>query len=73
MTKYIMKAGKDFVLSEMTQKTADILIENGKQTESKRFKDYPICIDNKYYFPRKEQNVKQASKEKEKTSNKKRP
>ena len=72
MIDFIMKAGKDFVRSQMTEEFAKTLLENGKRTESEEFKDFPICIDKTYYF-RKEQTSEQQADKTEKPSRKKRP
>ena len=47
---YIMVAGKDFVKNEMPQVVAKRICANGRKTISKSFPDFPICIDNKFYF-----------------------
>lgn len=47
---YIMAAGKDFVKDEMSLAAAERICANGRKKISKRFPDFPICIDNKFYF-----------------------
>lgn len=47
---YIMAAGKDFVNGEMPLVTAEQICSRGTQTASKLFPDFPICVDDKFYF-----------------------
>ena len=46
---YIMVAGKDFVKDEMSL-AAEQICARGTQTASKLFPDFPICVDDKFYF-----------------------
>lgn len=47
---YIMTAGKDFVKDEMSLAAAEQICFRGTQTTSKLFPDFPICVDDKFYF-----------------------
>lgn len=47
---YIMAAGKDFVSDEMSLAAAEQICSRGTQTASKLFSDFPICVDDKFYF-----------------------
>ena len=47
---YIMAAGKDFVKDEMSLAAVEQICSRGAQTTSKLFPDFPICIDDKFYF-----------------------
>lgn len=47
---YIMAAGKDFVSDEMSLAAAEQICSRGTQTASKLFPDFPICVDDKFYF-----------------------
>lgn len=47
---YIMAAGKDFVKDEMSLTAAEQICSRGTQTASKLFPDFPICVDDKFYF-----------------------
>ena len=47
---YIMAAGKDFVKDEMSLAAAEQICSRGTQTTSKLFPDFPICVDDKFYF-----------------------
>lgn len=47
---YVMAAGKDFVKDEMSLAAAEQICSRGTQTASKLFPDFPICVDDKFYF-----------------------
>ena len=47
---FIMKAGKEFVKNEMPVAEAEKFVKNGKVSESDMFKDYPLCVNDTYYF-----------------------
>ena len=47
---YIMAAGKDFVKDEMSLAAAEQICSRGTQTTSKLFPNFPICVDDKFYF-----------------------
>lgn len=47
---YIMAAGKDFVKNEMSLAAAEQICSRGTKTASKLFPDFPICVDDKFYF-----------------------
>lgn len=47
---YIMAAGKDFVRDEMSLAAAEQICSRGTQITSKRFPDFPLCVDDKFYF-----------------------
>lgn len=46
---FLLRAGKDMVKNQMALASAQHIIDTGKVTKSDR-KDYPICVDNKWYF-----------------------
>lgn len=46
---FLLKTGKDFSKNEMSISAAQHIIDSGERVESDR-KDYPICIDSKWYF-----------------------
>lgn len=46
---FLLRAGKDMVKNQMALASAQHIIDTGKLTKSDR-KDYPICVDNKWYF-----------------------
>lgn len=48
--RFVMRAGNDIVVDDMPEETATRIVENGVVTESDSFTDYPICVDNKFYF-----------------------
>lgn len=47
---FIMKAGKEFVKNEMPVAEAQKFVKNGKIAESDKFKGYPVCVNDTYYF-----------------------
>lgn len=47
---YIMTAGKDLVRNEMSLTSAERICSQGVKTTSKRFPNFPICVDDKFYF-----------------------
>ena len=47
---YIMTAGKDLVRNEMPVASAERICYQGVKTTSKRFPNFPICVDDKFYF-----------------------
>lgn len=47
---YIMQAGNDFVKDEMSLAAAEQICSRGTQTASKLFPNFPICVDDKFYF-----------------------
>lgn len=49
-TNFVMVAGNDLVVDHMAEETATRIVENGIVTESDRFADYPVCVDDKFYF-----------------------
>lgn len=46
---YIMAAGKDFVKDEMSLAAAEQICSSGADV-SNIFPDFPICVDDKFYF-----------------------
>ena len=46
---YVMAAGKDFVKDEMSLAAAEQICSRGAKA-SKLFADFPICVDDKFYF-----------------------
>ncbi len=61
----LFKAGNDFVLTRLDLEGANSIIEKGKIVKSDRA-DFPICVDNKWYFKKEEQPKKTVRKEKSK-------
>ena len=47
---YIMVAGSDYVSGEMPLSNAECIYAAGEKRASNRFKGYPICVSNKYFF-----------------------
>lgn len=47
---YIMVAGSDYVSGEMPLSDAECIYAAGEKRASNRFKGYPICVSNKYFF-----------------------
>lgn len=47
---YIMVAGKDYVQGEMPLDSVNELYSKGKKRASNRFKGFPVCVDEKYFF-----------------------
>ena len=46
---FMLRTGKDMVKNRMALASAQHIIDTGKITKSDR-KDYPICVDDKWYF-----------------------
>lgn len=46
---FLLRTGKDMVRNQMALASAQHIIDTGRVTKSDR-KDYPICVDNKWYF-----------------------
>jgi len=46
---FLLRTGKDMVKNQMALASAQHIIDTGKVTKSDR-KDYPICVDDKWYF-----------------------
>lgn len=46
---FLLKTGKDFVRNRMTIASAQHLLATGKVKKSNN-KDYPICVDDTWYF-----------------------
>ena len=51
MVEFIMKTGKDFVKSKTSESAATIIIAMGKTEMTDTHKSFPLCVDDKYYFP----------------------
>ena len=47
---YLMIAGRYTVEAEMSLENAERMCAKGT-TVSNRFPDYPICVDDKFFFP----------------------
>lgn len=45
----LLRTGKDFVKNDISVSAAQHIIDTGKMVESDK-PDYPICIDNLWYF-----------------------
>lgn len=58
---YLLKSGKDFVSSSMSITAAEYIVEHGKTVDSIK-PDYPICIDNEWYFEGVEVKTRKAEK-----------
>lgn len=48
-TQFLFNTGKSFVKGSLSTKEAELIIKAGKLVESNNA-DYPICVDNKWYF-----------------------
>lgn len=46
---FLLRTEKDFVKNQMSVASADHIINTGAVTKSDR-KDYPICVDDKWFF-----------------------
>lgn len=46
---FLLRTGKDMVKNQMALASAQHIIDTGKVTKSDR-KDYPICVDDKWFF-----------------------
>lgn len=46
---FLFRAGKDMVRNQMAIASAQHILSTGKITKSD-IKDYPICVDDKWYF-----------------------
>ena len=46
---FLLRTGKDMVKNQMALASAQHIIDTGKITKSDR-KDYPVCVDDKWYF-----------------------
>lgn len=46
---FLLKSGEDFVKNEMSVASAQHIIDNGELKESDK-EDYPINIDDKWFF-----------------------
>ena len=47
--KFLLRAGKDLVSNTMDEAGAKGIVDTGEVTLSD-IPDYPICVDNKWYF-----------------------
>ena len=47
--RFLLKTGKDLVANSMDEAGAKEIVDNGEVTLS-NIPDYPICVDNKWYF-----------------------
>lgn len=45
----LLRTGKDFVRHNLSVSAAQHIIDTGKMVDSKNL-DYPICIDDKWFF-----------------------
>lgn len=45
----LLRTGKDFVRTVLSTSAAQHIIDTGKLVESDK-PEYPICVDNKWYF-----------------------
>lgn len=46
---FLLKTGNDFSKNEMSISAAQHIIDCGEWVESEK-EDYPICVDDKWYF-----------------------
>lgn len=46
---FLLRTEKDYVKNQMSVASADHIINTGAVTKSDR-KDYPICVDDKWFF-----------------------
>ncbi len=47
--KSLLRTGKDFVKNELSVSAAQHIIDTGKMVKSENA-EYPICIDDKWFF-----------------------
>ena len=45
----LLRSGKDFVRCSLPTQSAKVIVEGGKLTESE-LPDYPICVDDTWFF-----------------------
>lgn len=45
----LLRTGKDFVKNDLSVSAAQHIIDTGKPVESDK-PEYPICVDNQWYF-----------------------
>lgn len=51
----LLRSGKDFVKNNLAVSAAQHIIDTGEVVESDK-EDYPICVDNKWYFEGEKMN-----------------
>lgn len=51
----LLRTGKDFVRNKLSVSAAQHIIDTGEVVESDK-EDYPICVDNKWYFEGEKMN-----------------
>ena len=56
----LLRSGKDFVKNNLAVSAAQHIIDTGEVVESDK-EDYPICVDNKWYFEGEEMNTAPAT------------
>lgn len=56
----LLRTGKDFVRNKLSVSAAQHIIDTGKVVESDK-EDFPICVDNKWYFEGEEMNTAPAA------------
>ena len=56
----LLRSGKDFVRNKLSVSAAQHTIDTGKVVESDK-EDFPICVDNKWYFEGEEMNTAPAA------------
>ena len=64
--EFIMRAGKDFVAGTLSEQAVQTIMKNGKVTESDQFKNYPIAVDDTYFFAAKPKPAPKPVKEEKK-------
>lgn len=52
----LLRTGNDLVKNNLAVSAAQHIIDTGKIVESDK-EDYPICVDNKWYFEGEEMNT----------------
>lgn len=52
----LLRSGKDFVKNNLAVSAAQHIIDTGEVVESDK-EDYPICVDNKWYFEGEKMNT----------------
>ena len=56
----LLRSGKDFVKNNLAVSAAQHIIDTGEVVESDK-EDYPICVDNKWYFEGEKMNTAPTS------------
>ena len=64
---YLYQAGKDLVSGELEVSVAQAIVKGGKKTKCEDKPYFPLCVDDKWYFPIEEEPTIKPSKKGRKT------